>query len=348
MKTPALIIALLATCLLGSCGYLVSRFQSPKTFNTDETPLSRESNLYFWTNFHRGNYDSLPAVISRLNAAYMQNPGNLQTIDHLGFANIWKYAESQRLTVQSADILQNFILSRHFFEESYALNPADSRILGFLGDTKIVEGQISGNQRQVVEGYFDGIKSMHEWPQFNKFTLGYTLSQTPVKSDQFKKALNWQLETLDDCACKTINADPIDYAAAMRLIEKNTDPAIKRACTNTWIAPHNLEGFFMNLGDMLVKMGNTKKGIEAYKAAMLSPTYKDWPYAGELSRRINEASVNTVNFNKAIEHSSSGYSRATVMLVSSRMSCMSCHQMSDSEFISYGSKQPPLAFYTSH
>lgn len=340
-----LIIAIFTAFILDSCGYIASRFQEKKVYNTRETSLSQAANQYFWMNLHKGNYDSLPRVISLLNAAYLENPANIKIVDHLGFANIWKYAESQRLTTQSPDILQNFILSRRFFEESYTLNSADSRILGFLGDTKIVEGQISKNKQLVVEGYFDGLKSMHEWPQFNKFTLGYALSQTPAGSDQFKKALQWQWETLSDCECKTIDADHLNFKEGIRLIEQNRDPAVRRACMNSWIAPHNMEGFFMSMGDMLVKSGNPKKGIEAYQAAMLSPAYKDWPYTGELQKRIAGASDNTVNFNRPINHRHPDTSASRVMLVSSKMACMSCHQMSDAEYLRYGTKEPSMAFY---
>lgn len=346
MKSKLLLALILSSAMLtGSCGYVASKLQHKKVLNFNETALSKAANHYFWLNFHQGNYDSLQSVISLLNAAYLDNPGNIKIIDHLGFANIWKYAESQRLKTQSADILQNFILSKRFFEESYELNPADSRILGFLGDAKITEGEISNNKQLVVEGYFDGIKSMHEWPQFNKFTLGYVLSQTAAKSDQFKKALDWQWETLGDCACKTLNKDNIDYKELVKLTENSHDPAISRACLNSWIAPHNVEGFFLSLGDMLVKGGDIKKGVEAYKAAKLSPAFHDWPYAPELLKRIQNASENQVNFNKPVNHRSPDFSRSGVMLVSSKMACMSCHQMSHAEYVKAGSKEPSTAFY---
>jgi len=340
-----LIISLLSICLLGSCSNIASRLQHKKVYNLQETPLSKVANQYFWTNLHKGKYDSLTTVISILNAAYLENPGNLKIIDHLGFANIWRYAESQRLNQPTADILQSFVLSRHFFDESYLLNPADSRILGFLGDTKITEGKVTNNRQLVVEGYFDGIKSIHEWPQFNKFTLGYVLSQNPAESDEFKKALKWQWETLADCSCKTINKSQIDYKELVRLIVKTPDPAIRRACMNSWIAPHNVEGFFMNLGDMLVKKGDLQKGIEAYKAARLSPAYPEWPYAGELEQRIIQASANKTNFNSPINHRKPDHSTSRVMMVNSKMACMSCHQMGDAEFLKYGYQEPTLAFY---
>ena len=35
-----------------------------------------------------------------------------------------------------------------------------------------------------------------------------------------------------------------------------TKEGARRACWNSRIAPHNLEGFFLNMGDMLVKSGD--------------------------------------------------------------------------------------------
>lgn len=82
-----LIIFLLSICLLSSCSNIASRLQHKKVYNLQETPLSKVANQYFWTNLHKGKYDSLPTVISLLNAAYLENSGNLKITDHLGFAN---------------------------------------------------------------------------------------------------------------------------------------------------------------------------------------------------------------------------------------------------------------------
>ena len=339
------LVWILLSLLLGGCSFFAQKFTPGKTLNEDESDLSKYANRIFWQNFHQGNYDSLDQVINLLNAAYLQNPGNLKIIDHLGFAHIWKFSESQRLEKTPPDILEDFILSRKFFEESHGLNADDPRILGFLGDTKMVEGNISGNQKLIVEGYFDGKESIHQWPEFNKFTLGYPLSQRDTGSSQFKEALEWQWESLDDCSCKKWDRNNLNYADLTRMIRESQDPKIQRACWNTWIAPHNYEGFFMNMGDMLVKSGNWKKGIELYNAAKLSPNYSDWPYAQVLEERIQNAQKNRVEFNKPIVRSNPAFHNQTVMMVASKIDCMGCHQMGKEEYTRKGYLEPSKNIY---
>lgn len=338
-------VFILLSLFLGSCSFFAQKFTEEKKLNDQESDLAKYANHLFWDNFHQGNYDSLNKVLSILNAAYKQNPGNLKIIDHLGFAHIWKFSESQRLTNTPSTILEDFILTRRFFEESHNLNSDDPRILGFMGDTKIVEGSISGNDRLIVQGYFDGKESIHQWPQFNKFTLGYPLSQRDSGSKQFKEALAWQWETLDDCSCKKLDYNHLNYEEMTRLIQENADPKIRRACWNTWIAPHNYEGFFMNMGDMMVKSGNWKKGIEIYQIAKLSPTYKDWPFGYELEKRIKDAKNNVVEFNKPLDRSKPSFHDQTVMMVASRMDCTGCHQMGKEEYIRQGYSEPDKKFY---
>jgi len=344
MKTKALVLAVFSIFLL-SCHYMAVHSTAGKKLNESESPLSQYANRYFWENFHQGNYDSLGKVIQLLNAAYLENPGNLKVIDHLGFAHIWRFSETQRLEKTPSGILEDFILSSKFFQESYSLNADDPRILGFMGDSKIVLGNIGGNQKDVVDGYFDGKESIHQWPQFNKFTLGYPLSQQDSGSVRFKEALAWQWETLEDCACKKLDFTHMDYAEMTRLLQSNTDPKIHRACWNTWIAPHNYEGFFMNMGDMLVKSGNWKKGVEVYQVAKLSPNYKDWPYASELEDRIVHAEENVHEFNKPLTRSSAQFHSQKVIMVASRMDCMGCHQMGKDEYTQYGLKEPGREYY---
>jgi hypothetical protein len=62
-----------------------------------------------------------------------------------------------------------------------------------------------------------------------------------------------QWHTLDKCIEGKIDRANPDYSPYMA---KETTEGKKRACWNSWITPHNLEGFFVNMGDMLVKSGN--------------------------------------------------------------------------------------------
>ena len=52
------------------------------------------------------------------------------------------------------------------------------------------------------------------------------------------------------------------------------------------LVPHNFEGFFLNLGDMLAKQGDAEGARRALEAAQRSPDYDTWRYAPELKRRL--------------------------------------------------------------
>jgi len=89
----------------------------------------------------------------------------------------------------------------------------------------------------------------------------------------------------------------------------------KRVCWNSGIAPHNFEGFFLNMGDMLVKSGDWQTAQKIYEAAKLSPDYAHWAFASLLEKRIQDAQSNVTPFaaNKGI-------------MVTTRYACVACHQ----------------------
>jgi hypothetical protein len=72
----------------------------------------------------------------------------------------------------------------------------------------------------------------------------------------------------------------------------------KRVCWNSWIAPHNFEGFFLNFGDMLVKAGDPTRAVTMYSNAMLSHEYASWPFKDVLERRIADAPRNVEVFRR--------------------------------------------------
>lgn len=84
------------------------------------------------------------------------------------------------------------------------------------------------------------------------------------------------LPKLDDCSRK-------------RCFWRRTKPAtaaFMRACWNSWIAPHNFEGFFLNFGDMLARANDLPNARAMYEAARLPKSYAQWPYRDVLERRL--------------------------------------------------------------
>ncbi|MGV3538788.1 MAG: tetratricopeptide repeat protein [Rufibacter sp.] len=315
VRTTAFIFSILL--FLFSCERLALFTSEKKRPSKEQTPLQLEANQYFWQQYHAGAYDSIPEVINRLTAAYLENPNDFLTTAHLGFTHMWALSERSRKPL-NPEITNHAVLAQKYFKEAYQLNPSDARVHGFLASTYLAEGKIDKDDRKTVEGYFMMKRAIQQWPEFNYFTGGYVLSQLPKDHPRFKEALEWQWKNLDVCACEKVDRKTVAYA---QYLPQETKTGEKRACWNSWIAPHNFEGFFLNMGDMLVKNGDWETAIKAYQNAKLSTTYQEWPYKEVLEKRIKNAKENVVHFNQPVL----GDDDRTIM-VNSSFSCTGCHQ----------------------
>jgi hypothetical protein len=99
-----------------------------------------------------------------------------------------------------------------------------------------------------------------------------------------------------------------------------TTQSARRVCWNSWIAPHNLEGFFLNMGDMLVKSGDWQTAQQIYANAKHLHSYASWKFADLLEARIEQAQENVTAFN--------GVPGAPVrpIMIDSEFACTACHQ----------------------
>lgn len=328
MKNTFLVI--FGIFLLSSCTIMVKTFNESKgTPKISTSEMSQFANSYFWENFHDANYEKVDSIIFYLMAAYHENKNDLPTVAHLGFSHIWKMSEMTRLSEIDPRIIDDAVLSQKYFGEAYRLNPEDPRILGFLADLKMTNGSISKDYKLSRQGFFDGQKSINQWSSFNYFTIGYLLSNSNKEEKMFQKALEWQWKTLDDCYCEKFDRENPSIKKYLEMEQTETNIKRKRACWNSWVAPHNVEGFYLNMGDMLVKSGDWEKGIKIYNLAKQVPQYNTWVHKDFLERRITNAEQNAINFN------TKGKTDDDIMLVSTSISCAICHQMSDKDKIHY-------------
>lgn len=310
------ILALLFT-LLG-CEQIKLMSTPPKKPIISHTLLAEQAKKNFWDILHQGNYARLPQVVDLLTAAYLENPHDPSLAAYLGFSHIWKITERTREKNISPTVANEMILAQNFFEEATALNPSDARLQGFLGVSMLASGKIFDDDREQIRGYFQLQRAISLWPEFNYFTAGYPMSDLDAHSDYFKQGLAWQWQTLDLCIGASINKDNPDYRPYMHL---ETQVGPKRVCWNSWIAPHNFEGFFLNMGDMLVKQGDWQTGMKIYKNAQLSKDYASWPYRDKLERRIKQAKENVAYF-----QNNNGRTADTRILFNSGYGCAVCHQ----------------------
>lgn len=308
------------TAVLFGCSYVAVRSAPAKEASDARTEAALKADELFWQTLHAGEYDHIPVALDALTGAYLENPNDAVTAAHIGWLHIWRLAESSRLDRPPPTITHDAILARRYFQEAVQLNPNDARYLGFLASATMAEGSIHKDERLTRRGYFVMQSAVKAWPEFNLFTAGYGASRLPRDSQRFSEALEQQWQTLDLCSGEKVDPSNPNFGKYMSL---TTTEGPKRACWNSWIAPHNFEGFFLNMGDMLVKSGDWQRARKIYANARYSPTYAQWKFRDVLEARISDAEANVAAFNAARHDAAKTRPR---MMIATPFACMACHQ----------------------
>jgi tetratricopeptide (TPR) repeat protein len=278
---------------------------------------AKKADELFWQTFHQGEYEKIQPALDVLTAAYLQTPNDAVTAAHIAWLHNWRIAERARMDSVPATITDDTMLARRYFQEAVKLNPSDARTLGFLAGHIVAEGTIHKDEKLTREGYYMLLDAIKAWPEFNLFTAGFVMSRLPADSPRFREGLEWQWRTLDVCIDGKIDRANPDYFKYRSL---ETTEGKKRACWNSWIAPHNLEGFFLNMGDMLVKSGDWQTALKIYENAKRTKEYPSWKYQAVLDDRIKQAQGNVALFNAPNETPNAR------IMINSEFSCMACHQ----------------------
>lgn len=316
----ALVLAFVGSSALTGCSYIAERTAPAKQASVSRTAAATSADALFWQTFHAGEYKNIGRVLQALTAAYLANPNDPVTAAHIGWMHIWRLSERARLDDVPSTITDDAILARRYFQEAVNLNPHEPRYLGFLAASTLAEGSIHKDEKEIRHGYYLMLDAIDAWPEFNLFTAGYGASRLPASSKRFKQALDWQWQTVNLCAGQRVDRTTAAYAQYMPM---ETTEGRKRVCWNSWIAPHNFEGFFMNMGDMLVKAGDWQLAQKVYANARLSVTYPRWKFRDVLEARIAAAQANVVVFNKPADSTDRSRPR---MMIESPFACMACHQ----------------------
>jgi hypothetical protein len=312
-----LLIAAIAGCGRGS-GIATAQV-SP----TPRIPLAITADSLFWQAFRAGDYDQARRIMRLLKAAYLQTPTDHRTAALIGYLHAWQLAERSRLDTVPPEITDHAMLARRYFDQAIAQSPReDARLLGFNAVFRITEGEIHRDHALSADGLARGRRAIAAWPEFNGFTVGYVLSARRDTSFLFRHGLELQWRTMDLCSRAVIDRENPRAELAVAAESTETDAPRRRACWNTRIAPHNAEGFFLNMGDMLVKSGNWRTARRIYAHAKVMRSYQAWPFRSVLESRIENAERNVATF-RGVD--STRTPRLDIML-RSPFACMACHQ----------------------
>jgi hypothetical protein len=311
-------LPLLLSVLGLGCGSVAVWAAPDKKAAPESSAAARAANQAFWEAFHAGHYQEIPEVLDKLEAVYLKNPGDPVTTAHIGFAHTWRLAESARQEHPSPTVTDDIVVGRKYFSEAVRLDPRDARYQGFLASLELAEGSVHGDEKLKRRGYYDLLAASDAWPEFNLFTAGYSLGRLPHDDAKYADAVEYQWKTLDLCVNAKVDRRNLDYARYMPL---ETTQGQKRVCWNSWIAPHNLEGFFLNMGDMLVKQGDVVTARRVYAQARYSRTYDAWAFKDVLDERIRDADVNVDVFRNPARGE-----KVHTPMGTSAFACGACHQ----------------------
>ncbi|MEO1435555.1 MAG: hypothetical protein AAFV80_08480 [Bacteroidota bacterium] len=302
----------LCVCCCWSCSTFIPGFVPEKKGQLIDEQAFQEADQYFWDQFHAGHYDSIPKVLEYLKRVYVQHPNDYRIAAHIGFAHSWALAESDRLESVPASITDHATLSTKYFEEAFQMHPEKEwRYYGFLTSMTIAEGSIHHDNKEVTRAYFQLKKSARKYPEFNLFTAAYTLAMSPRKQDR-DKALTMLLQNLNKCLGEKIDLLAFNVNDHWSKIELDGKMS---TCWNSWIAPHNLEGFLMILGDLLVRNGDLEAAANIYENVTRIPEYQTWTFKPQLEDRLDRTQQ-AINISANLEIGTFlGYDR-----------CMVCHQ----------------------
>jgi hypothetical protein len=314
-------LLVLVVLLLAGCGYIAVAVAPSKKSVHATSQKAADAQKQFFTTLNAGAFDNIPRVLTDLQAAYLENPNDPDLASHIGFAHLWLVAERYRSAKVSPAVTDHIVLCRRYFFESNQLKP-DPLTLSLLASCTAAEGDLFKDEKIRRQGYFLLKDSAAAWPEMNDFTMAYVLSGLPQTDPLYTEAVGLMWKNLDACVGETVDrADPrFDRYHPTRA---TTGP--KRVCWNTAIAPHNDEGFFLSMGDMLVKAGDWKTGRVLYANAKSYDSYKDWPYKGVLEERIANAERNVSEFRKELPKDGTAPDHSTIMF-QSRFACTACHQ----------------------
>lgn len=290
----------------------------------ERTKLARKADKVFWKLIHGEDYQRFNTVIKNLQKAQTADPQDVYTTAHIGWTNFWAVSEGIVLGVADATkALQYLQSAEQAFSLASELAPNEPRILGFLGYSRLSLGSATQDIELMLRGQADVARSIELWPEWAYFGAAYGLdARAPYDSLQFQQALAYYWANMDVCANTPVNRQYPDWSPYMDL---ETLEGPDRACWNSWIAPYNLQGFFLVMGDAMVKAGNIEVATIIYNNAKLVDNYSSWPFRDLLERRISNINENIENF----RHSAFPNQPAdpkTSLLVNTDISCAICHR----------------------
>lgn len=292
------------------------------------TALKEQAETLFWKTFYSGRYSDIKNTLIPLKAAYLENPNDPDLSLHIAHLHFWRVAERFRMGEnQDPNITDDLTIAIKYFIEAKKLNPDDARIDGWLAGARLAESTIHNDEKDKRLAYYQGLESIKSYPEFNYFSMGYLFSNIEYDDTKFTDAIDWYFKSMDLAYHTSIDRVNPDVTPYLYLEDKEDNEKLKRAVWNTSIAPHNLEGFYLNFGDFLVKNGRVEQAKIIYKNAQLVSSYSKWPFKHILEDRLLNIDTNIYSFRASQIDMNNKEDVIYKNMIFNSYNCMVCHQV---------------------
>jgi hypothetical protein len=241
----------------------------------------------FWAAFLAERYDQLPGVTDELAAAAAASPDDPWASELHAIAIVWRISEAARdPSFDPTQIPPLALAAEQGLAHAHQLAPTDPLILARFGSLEIAIGGVLHDPARLAAGESALDDSVQLYPEFSLFNRARLFFDLPPGAPDAADRVDDFWKKLDRCA-----GEPVDRAAfdLTRYLAQATDTGPKRVCWNTEHTPHGVEGFFLYMGDALVKRGDPATARQIYANARISPDYASWPFRAELDDRIANA-----------------------------------------------------------
>jgi hypothetical protein len=306
MKKRLLVLLIPLLPLITSCG-------------DEEPPAEKPSPVQlFRETFNQGAYERIPEVEAALLEAYEKDPTNAEFAFFLGTLYFWQASEWGRDPSRGSEAqLAQLVKMHRYLNDAVQLNPDDAQAWCFLGSAKMSRARFGNNLGLLNEGIADINKCAEMYPHFGLLMISITHAGMPINSPGFRRAVDSIWNNLEVCINGPIDRTNPDFTPYMSLTSNLEGPYL--ACWNSPTAPHNLEGFWLIMGDLLVKNNQPDLARRVYDNARLDPAYETWQFKDYLLQQQQ-----TVDQRAALYRDTNPGNDPSVILQTYQ--CVLCHQ----------------------
>jgi len=321
----SIIYVMIVTASLCGCEKIAIATAPSRVASESADPATTSAQNQFMQLLKNGQYKQLDANIESLTRVYLKQPNDARTNLYLGMAHLWAVAERNRLSPVPARIIDRLTLANFYLGEARALQPDDARIAGFQASARMAMGSVHHDERWKRMGYFEAKDAIREYPEFNLFVLSNSMAQLPPHDPRVNEASDALWRTMDVCFDASFDPARVNASALQaQIIQAQKHYAASprdRACFNSAIAPHNVEGFFLHFGDVLAKTGSETNARIMYQLASSIPSANNWPYQKVAQKRLQKLYDRFERF----RHAQSEQDEPEIM-ARSAYACVACHQ----------------------